>query len=346
MFTLQKGDYKYIFEYDTLEELQLLLKEVTETHKQLEQQPHRALIIHNELDTIEKVKSTKEIDFAELELKFLAHKRKMGKVSTSTYKAYASTFKKLKEYFRKTYIYAIEIEDYEEFRDYLREEYDLKNKTINNHMAYVNKFLTFGVTYKLIPENNVKGLENFKEDAVIKENYTDEDIKNIFAYDYAQNYKNIFTIAAYSGMRVSEIVNLTKESVKKDSNTGIYYFDILKSKTQAGIRKVPIHKNILDDVLDKMNFPLLEDKSANAAQKAILRQLYKVIEKESTKSFHTFRGTFLNKCFSTFPQDQYLSLIQEIVGHSKTNSASLTVDTYAKGFELSLKKEIVDSVFY
>ncbi|MDD3770335.1 MAG: phage integrase SAM-like domain-containing protein [Sulfuricurvum sp.] len=343
MYTLELGDYKYIFEYDTPEELEKYLKITMATHADAEAIRNRHTIAHKIIEKEERYPKEKGFgySFFDLETKFITAKKKLGKVSESTYKAYASTFKKLQAYFDKTKIDTLTIEDFEEFRDYLAEEYGLKNKTINNHMAYVNLFLEHGVTYKLINENNAKGIENMKEDAVQKENFTDEDIKAIFAYDYPQNFKDIFKVAAFTGMRVSEIINLTNEDIKI-SEDEIYYFDVTKSKTKAGIRHVPIHKDILEDVL-KMDFPLIREKTGNASQKVILRQLYQVIEKESTKSFHTFRGTFIAKCLEQNPRD--LLLIQEIVGHSK-DRGSLTIDDYAKGFPLHLKKEIVDSVTY
>lgn len=84
----------------------------------------------------------------------------------------------------------------------------------------------------------------------------------------------------------------------------------------------------------------------NAAQKAILKELYRVIPKTGDKTFHTLRAKFIEKCFVKYPEKQYLNVIQEIIGHSKGDTASLTIDTYAKGFNIALKKEIVDSVAY
>lgn len=50
-------------------------------------------------------------------------------------------------------------------------------------------------------------------------------------------------IAAYSGMRLNEICSLDVEDVKKDGD--VWYFDVTGSKTEAGIRCVPIHSAIL-----------------------------------------------------------------------------------------------------
>ncbi len=343
MYTLEMGDYKYIFEYDTPEELEKYLKLTMATHEQAEEIRNRHTITHKIIEKEEQYPKDKGmgISFYDLETKLLVSKKKLNKVSDSSYKAYASTFNKLKEFFNKTKINEITIEDFEGFRDFLADEYDLVNKTINNHMKYVNMFLEYGVNYKLIDENNVKGIENLKEDSPDKENFTNDDIKNILSYGYPQNFKDIFKIGAYTGMRVSEINNLTKESIKVDENE-IYYFDISKSKTKSGIRKVPIHKDILEDVL-KMEFPLISEKTEDACQKVILRQLYKVIQKESTKSFHTFRGTFISKCINNFPEK--VLIVQEIVGHSK-GKFTLTVDDYGHGFDLNLKQEIVNSLSF
>jgi integrase len=341
MFKMEFGDYKYIFEYDTKEELEDYIKITMATHEQASQIRDRHTVVRHLIEN-EEVKPKKEgITFADLEIKFIASKKRVDKVSASTYKAYASTFKKAISFFRKTKIESIGIEDYEEFRDYLSEELEMKNKTINNHTTYINFFLDFAVTYKLISENNISGLEKLREDNFSKENFTDEDVNSVLNYNHPQVFKDIFKIGAYTGMRVSEVIGLNKESIKAHDN-GIYYFDILKSKTRSGIRKVPIHKDILDDVL-KMDFPLLAEKTNNASQKAILKELYNVIEKDSTKSFHTFRGTFMSKCINKFPDSIFR--IREIVGHSQ-GEVALTIDDYAKGFELALKKEIVDSVSY
>jgi integrase len=111
-------------------------------------------------------------------------------------------------------------------------------------MMFLNKFLNFAVDYKIISCNNAKAIESFKEDSFIKSNFTDNEIVNILNYNYPINIKNLIFIAIYSGLRLSEIVNLTNSDIKKDSNN-IYYFDIKSSKTKSGIRKVPIHKDIL-----------------------------------------------------------------------------------------------------
>ncbi len=54
-------------------------------------------------------------------------------------------------------------------------------------------------------------------------------------------YYQIILILIYTGVRISELLDLKKENVHLDEQ----YFDIIASKTEAGIRKVPIATRIL-----------------------------------------------------------------------------------------------------
>jgi integrase/mRNA-degrading endonuclease RelE of RelBE toxin-antitoxin system len=344
LFKLKQGDYELIFEYDSIEELKEILEATKATQEQIEQSINQ---YQKATNTIE-IKSRNiqpeygvKLKWNDLEIKFVEAKRKAGKVSQSTYKAYASTFNKLNEFFNRKTIDSLTVEDYEEFREYLAKKYKLKNKTINNHMIYVNTFLDFGVNRQLLKFNPVKALESLKEEESPKENFTDEDIQKILEYSFEKNVKTFFKIAIYSGMRLHEIHNLKNKDIKQDSEC-IYYFDINKSKTKSGIRKVPIPEKILNEILET-DFPIFKNKTTDAVQKTMSRNLKKIIP-EKTKTFHSFRGTFISKAVENYPEK--IVAIQEIVGHSKSDKDKLTLDTYAKGFSLKLKKEIVDSVDY
>ena len=342
LFRMKHGDYELVFEYDTKEELETYLKLANETRESIETKKDLYTAVNDRVEKQAKKDFGTHLNFFDLEFKFIAAKKKLGKVKEETYRSYRSTFKKLTDYFRKKEIVNITIEDYEEFREYLLKVDKIKNKTINNHLSYTSNFLDYAVSRKLIPENNIKGIGNLKEEEADKENFTDEDIKNILAYPYNEPpVENFFLIAMYSGMRQEDIHRLTNESIKEDG--GIYYFDILEGKTKNSVRKVPIHEDILEKVLE-MDFPLFKKKTTNAAQKVLNRRLYKVIDKNSTKSFHTFRAKFISKAIDANPEK--IVVVQDVVGHSKSDKDKLTIDTYGKGFSLSLKQDIVNSVSY
>lgn len=339
---MKTDDYELMFEYDTKEELEEFLKMAQATHATIQQKTELYTAVSDRVEKQAKKDFGKYLNFIDLEFKFVESKKKADKVSKATYRAYQGTFKKLTEYFYKKEISNIGIEDYENFREFLSKKQELKNKTINNHITNINMFLDFAVSRKLIEENNLRGLESLKEEEVDKDNFTDEDIKNILAFEYNEPpVENFFLIAMYSGMRQEDIHRLTDENIRQEDD--IYYFDILDGKTGNSIRKVPIHKEILDKVLT-MDFPLFKGKTKDAAQKVLNRRLYKVIDKDSTKSFHTFRAKFIEKAINAHPDK--IAVVQEIVGHSKNEKDKLTIDTYAKGFALEVKLPIVNSVAY
>ncbi len=298
MYTLKFGDYEYIFEYDTEEEFQKRKQDTIELHKEfLDLEKYREVNrIVKKLE--QKIIPENRMRWAELEGKFIAYKKEVSKkkVGQSSYKAWASVFNKLKEFFNITPVEQIELEDYEDFVNTLIEEYELKNKSVNGHIKYINNFLDWAVSRKLIKENNITGIEKLPEEEYIRENYTNKEILEILNHDFPQEFKDIFSIATYTGMRVSEICNLQQEDIIKDKDTDIYYFNIKKSKSKNGKRKVPIHKNILDRVLE-IDFPLLSDKSTmGAKQKVILRQLYNVVD---CREAHTWPPRSVN----TWPVD-------------------------------------------
>jgi len=343
MFKFEDKDYKLLFEfeYDDAEELERIL-EIIKKMKTIEKQQE----IEDKTILQRPKRSYDDYEpftFEELELEFLTNQKKVGKVSESSFKNYNSTFVKLKTFFRKKDINKLDYKDLEEFRDYLM-SLELSNKTINNLMSYVNMYLEFALNRRKIEHNPCKSIQNLKEEKSQKKNFTDEEVIKLLQEtkkleDKPHMYP-IFLIGSYTGMRFNEILDISEESLKTDSN-GIKYIDIIHSKTPSGIRRVPLHKE-----LENFDFkPLfsLSSQEKNKYNKEMLRVLYSIIPKEEGKTFHTLRGTFINRLINKNTKE--ITIIQEIVGHSKGDK-SITCDTYSKEFDLRLKKEIINSIDY
>lgn len=66
--------------------------------------------------------------------------------------------------------------------------------------------------------------------------FSDEEIQVLWNNVYRNNYIQVFLMLIYSGVRISEMLDLKKSDVHIDKQ----YFDVVKSKTESGIRKVPI----------------------------------------------------------------------------------------------------------
>lgn len=71
--------------------------------------------------------------------------------------------------------------------------------------------------------------------------FTSDEIKVIWDNSERSDYAGIILMLIYSGVRISELLDLKKEDVHFDEK----YFDVIDSKTEAGIRKVPIADKVV-----------------------------------------------------------------------------------------------------
>lgn len=116
----------------------------------------------------------------------------------------------------------------------------------------LNRLLQYGRINELIP-----GDINFGKDLDIGINtpirphsrFTRQQINKVWKSTMPE--KDIVLLLLYTGMRISELLNLKKKNVKLRSK----YFDITQSKTAAGIRIIPIHDSILPLVINLMMIP-------------------------------------------------------------------------------------------
>lgn len=85
----------------------------------------------------------------------------------------------------------------------------------------------------------VKHKEKAKEEK--HKPFTDDEITLLWQNVSRNEYIEVFLMLIYSGVRISELLDLKKEDVHLDKR----YFDVISSKTEAGIRKVPIAKKTM-----------------------------------------------------------------------------------------------------
>lgn len=71
--------------------------------------------------------------------------------------------------------------------------------------------------------------------------FSNTEIETIKKWTDTNEYFNIILILIYSGCRISELLDLKKSDVNLEER----WFDITASKTESGIRKVPIAKKVL-----------------------------------------------------------------------------------------------------
>lgn len=114
--------------------------------------------------------------------------------------------------------------------------------------SILNMIFEFSVKNELIENNKIKFIELGKNEKVVQRKiFTSEEIDILFNN---LNSENKFVkkmaygvlILIYTGLRVGELINLKTKDVDLDKNI----ISIIESKTESGIRKIPISKKIID----------------------------------------------------------------------------------------------------
>ena len=346
MFTMQNGDYQYIFEYETNEELEEHLTIINKTCIQKNNETSKK-ILNEVVETSKKIEDNKlEITFAKLEILFIKFKKydeneSKKIVKITTWKKWEQAFNTLKQYFDTKNIENLTTEDFRDFRKWLIEK-DFKNGYVNEKMMYLNYFLDFATLKKYIKENNTKEISPLFVEDNPKEMFEKEDLDKLFnSTKIEQNIKNIFKVLMHTGIRIHEFYYIKNENILvKD---GINYLDLKIGKGKNGPRLIPIHNDILD-ILKNFDFESIRKKQKEGTFGNFIRdEIYKEIEQGIGKSTHSFRSNFTNQLINNFPSK--IDLIQSILGHGH-GAKTLVVRNYGKGFDLKNKKKLIDSIKY
>lgn len=91
---------------------------------------------------------------------------------------------------------------------------------------------------------------NVKRRNAKKKNFTNEEV-NILLEKTPQEFKDFLKVAAFTGMRLQEILSILEIEIDKEAQ--IKYIQVGATKTTNGTRKIPLHREIED-----IQFPLFE----------------------------------------------------------------------------------------
>lgn len=187
---------------------------------------------------------------------------------------------------------------------------------------------------------------NGKESNVVYP-FTNEELTIIFGKDYPGEGDNYWIplIALYTGMRMSEILQLTKEDIKCEGE--IYYFDINKNdgksvKTKQSIRKIPVHQDLMK--LGLIDYISEKVKIFNATKvqysSVFSRYLSKIGIIDKSKVFHSFRHTFTAACEAV---GMDIAVQYALEGHSL---GTVGQKHYSKGYPLNVLNNALQSIHY
>ncbi|EMR0147806.1 tyrosine-type recombinase/integrase, partial [Klebsiella pneumoniae] len=159
-----------------------------------------------------------------------------------------------------------------------------------------------------------------------------------------------FLLLAYTGARRSEITKLKVSDVRLDDDSQRYYIMIQDSKTEAGIRQVPIATRLIEmgflQYLDRKTpeanlFPeITNGNQATRLFHAIREQLSidYLDDYKNRRIVHSLRHTFVTEIQSKHT----LTLVQQTIGHEHSNQGQTKV--YTGKMKVSDLLPVVDGI--
>ena len=207
-----------------------------------------------------------------------------------------------------------------EFEEQEEEPNLLNTRTINKHFNIFSMFLNFLVRSKKIKSNPISGMTDLHETPNPYKNFTDENIINIFKGTKNKEIRGFYSVALYTGIRLSAILSIKKEDIDLDNNI----LDIIKDKTTNGVRSISIHKNIKkifeNYIKSNREYLFFDTDQKDRVQKMINPLLADLLGEK--KTIHGFRKSFTIKLFQATKD---INLRKYIVGHSQKNDLTFTI---------------------
>lgn len=250
------------------------------------------------------------------------------RLSTNTYDSYAFDLECFNNYFKDRKIDSINENDIVLYLEYLRSEKKLSARSIERHLTTIRGLFKYLVKMEIIKYDITKNIDNLKIGKHLPMTLTIDEINKLMdiTLDSPFNYrtKAMLEVMYGSGLRVSELVNLTLNDID------LYNDTILVHGKGSKERIVPLGdyaKEYLTKYLEVRN-SLIKRKNGNPDKlflnnhgKPITRNGFnfllnkllkeKGIEKEVTP--HTLRHSFATHMLDNGAD---LRTIQELLGHS------------------------------
>jgi len=160
-------------------------------------------------------------------------------------------------------------------------------------------------------------------------------------------------LAAYTGARRGELVQLRKQDVKFDTDSGRHYLMITEeagsTKNENANRQVPIHQVVLDtgfiEFVESSSDKLFEGLNPQSVTNWFTGfrdalGIKRFDDYGCRKVFHSFRHTFITLSRSANHREH----VQQVVGHEKQSAGE--TDRYTHIMSLGEVLEVVDKVSY
>lgn len=246
--------------------------------------------------------------------------RKFEEISDSNAKGYEAAFK-LCEKIKKMRFVDLKIDHIQKIID----ESGKNTPTLKKFKILMKALFEYAVIHGIIPKerNIVEYLDISKAgnpNALNREPFSKKEIDRLWEVVNANEYISVVLILIYSGLRIGELLTLKKSEV----NLTERYFNITKSKTNSGIRLVPISHKILpfvehwmqkNDCEYLISTPDAKYMEYRNYYDTYWKPLLKVFDMDSHRP-HDTRHTCVSLLTTAKVDERY---IQKIVGHKGQN---------------------------
>ncbi len=229
---------------------------------------------------------------------------KDDEISNSSLKIYESNIKQLINYLKDNNIDEIDKNVILDYRTYLLEKKHYKITTINKYIVIINKYLSFigseGLKIKQLKYQRKHFIDNVPTVIDYKRILRSAKKKDIVAYYF-------ILIAAYTGMRVSAILEITVESLKESKKNS----DYLKIHSKGKYNEVPFPAWLRRELLNYLKnnniksgyiFPSSRIKDSPLCRKTMWEKVHRVtgqarvnLEKGHPHAFRHLLGKELTK---------------------------------------------------
>ena len=250
------------------------------------------------------------------------------RLSNNTYESYAFDLECFKNYFKDKKIDSIKENDIVEYLKYLKEEKNLTPRSIERHLTTLRGLFKYLVKMEILKYDITKNIDNLKIGKHLPNTLTVDEVELLMniPLDNPFNYrtKAMLELMYGSGLRVSELVNLTLNDID------LYNDTILIHGKGSKERIVPLGdyaKEYLAEYL-KVRNSLIKRKNGNPDKlflnnhglpitrngfNFLLNKLLKEKGIEKIVTPHTLRHSFATHMLDNGAD---LRTIQELLGHS------------------------------
>ena len=245
---------------------------------------------------------------------------KKNKLTEYTISNYNVAFKKLSNVSKKD-INSITLKQLQTIINQLSDAYQQRVKSL------LVSLYDFSIKNEYTEKNIAKYIEINKYRTKDKNVFSTDEIEKISASN--KSIDIIVLILLYTGMRISELIDLEI----KDVDLVNHMIQVKRSKTKAGLRYIPIHKNIYNIIkcnCDNNTKYVFEKNDRKLVYKNIYKQ-FKHRYQEHT--IHETRHTFITNC-KKCDIDAYITKL--IAGHSVKD---ITLNIYTHITQKEIAKE-------